>query len=135
MPTLPAPLSTETPRIAASEGPSLCTRERMDTYEALDLDGVVGGAEVGHLERLHVEDIDTLELAEQLETLETGSLLLVGGHLTLLGALTLDDGGTSGESERGRGEESRGRVDGGGGHAQGGGCAGNKTAGGEEHFV
>lgn len=104
-----------------------------NTYEALDLDRVLGGTEVGHLERLHVENVDTLELSEELETLKTGSLLLVGRHVTILGALTLDDGGTGGESERRRGEETRSRVDGGGGDAQSGGCAGNETAGGEEH--
>lgn len=105
-----------------------------DTYEALDLDGVLGGTEVGHLERLHVEDIDTLELSEQLETLKTGGLLLVGGDLTILGTLTLDDGGTGSESESGGGEKTRGRGDRGGGNTQSGGCAGDETTGGEEHI-
>lgn len=88
---------------------------------------------MGHLQRLHVEHIDALELSEQLETLETRSLLFVRGHLTLLGTLALDDGRASGESERRRSEQSRGRVDRRGGHAQSGGCAGNETASGEEH--
>ena len=105
----------------------------MNTYEALDLNGVLGGTEVGHLERLHVEDIDTLELSEQLETLETGGLLLISWDLTLLGALTLNDGGPSSEAERRRGEETRGRVDRSRGHAQSGGRASNEAAGGEDH--
>lgn len=105
----------------------------LDTYEALDLDRVLSGTEVGHLQRLHVENVDTLELSEKLESLKTGSLLLVGGHLTILGTLTLNNGRTGSESECGRGEESRGRVDRGGGHAESGGCAGNETTSGEEH--
>ncbi len=88
---------------------------------------------MGHLKGLHVEDLLALELSEELETLETGGLLLVGGHLTVLAALALDDGRAGGEAERGRGEETRGGGDRGGGDAERGGSAGDETAGGEEH--
>lgn len=115
------------------QSPTLSDGGSSNTYEALDLDRVLGSTEVGHLKRLHVENIDALELSEQLETLETGGLLLVGGDLTCLGTLALDNGRSSSESERRRSEETRGRVDGSGGHAQSGGCAGDETTGGEKH--
>jgi len=104
------------------------------TYEALDLDRVVSGSEVGHLEWFHVEDIDTLELSEELESLKTSSLLLVGGHFTILGTRSLNDRGTGSESECRGSEKSRSRVDWSWGHAQSGGCAGNETASGEKHI-
>lgn len=107
--------------------------ESGNTYEALNLDRLFGSTKVGHLKRLHVENINTLELSEQLEALKTGSLLLVGGNLTLLGTLALDYGWSGSESECRRSKESRGRGDRRGGHAQSGGRAGNEAASGEEH--
>lgn len=41
-----------------------------------DLDGVGKGADAVSLEGLHVEDVNTLDLAHELETLNTGGLLL-----------------------------------------------------------
>lgn len=41
-----------------------------------DLDGVGEGADAVSLEGLHVEDVDALNLAHELETLNTGGLLL-----------------------------------------------------------
>ena len=79
------------------------------THKSEDLDRVVQCAETGDLERLHVENIDTVNVTEQLETLETGSLLLadvsgrpsycmtqrypLGRHLTGLTTGTVELGG------------------------------------------
>jgi hypothetical protein len=46
------------------------------TYKRVDSDRVGHCAEAVNLERLHVENVDTLELTEKLETLKTGSLNL-----------------------------------------------------------
>lgn len=48
-------------------------------------DRVVHGALAARIERPHVEDVDTLHLSENLETLETSGLLEVGGNGTGLG--------------------------------------------------
>lgn len=50
-----------------------------------DGDGILHGALARSIQRPHVEDIDALHLAENLETLDTGRLLQVRGHGTLLG--------------------------------------------------
>jgi hypothetical protein len=44
-----------------------------------DDDGVVEGAPARSIKRPHIEDIDALHLSEYFETLDTGSLLEVGG--------------------------------------------------------
>jgi len=46
------------------------------THVGEDLDGVLKSAEAVGLEGLHVEDVDTLDLTEELEALDTGGLLL-----------------------------------------------------------
>lgn len=51
-----------------------------------DEDGVLHRALAGGVEGTHVEDVDTLHLAENLETLETGGLLEVGRDGADLGA-------------------------------------------------
>lgn len=66
-------------------------REASATGELLvtggaDGDGVLHCAQAARVERAHVEDVNALHLAENLETLETGSLLEVGGHGTRLSA-------------------------------------------------
>ena len=44
-----------------------------------DEDGVLQCAQTAGVEGLHVENIDALHLTENLETLETGGLLEIGG--------------------------------------------------------
>jgi hypothetical protein len=44
-----------------------------------DEDGVLEGALARRVERPHVEDVDALHLSEDLETLDTGGLLQIGG--------------------------------------------------------
>jgi hypothetical protein len=46
------------------------------THVGEDLDGGVNRAEARGVKGLHVEDIDTLDLTEELETLDTGGLLV-----------------------------------------------------------
>ena len=53
-----------------------------DTHEGVDGDGVVECAHSGHLERGHVEDVDTVQVTEELESLNTGSLLFTEGSVT-----------------------------------------------------
>jgi hypothetical protein len=48
--------------------------EQKTTDERVHGDRVVDRTEAVDLERLHVENVDTLELTEELEALETGSL-------------------------------------------------------------
>ncbi|KAK1241920.1 hypothetical protein MKX07_007743 [Trichoderma sp. CBMAI-0711] len=48
--------------------------------------GVVQGSLAARVEGAHVEDVDALHLSENLETLETGGLLEVGGDGAGLGA-------------------------------------------------
>jgi hypothetical protein len=50
------------------------------THKRVDRDGLLDGAETGHLDRVHVEYVDTLELSEQLESLQTGSLLFTASN-------------------------------------------------------
>ena len=107
-------------------------REHQTTHVALNLDGVLGCAEVGHLEGLHVEDLLVVEAAEELVSLETGSLLLVGSNVTSLGTVALDDGGTSSESER-RGGEQAGGGAGSSSSAESAVRACDKTTGSEGH--
>lgn len=54
------------------------------THVGEDLDGVLNGAETVSLEGVHVEDIDALDLAEELEALDTGGLLLAGNGVSML---------------------------------------------------
>lgn len=54
-----------------------------DTHEGEDLDGVVKSAETVSLKGGHVEDVDALDLAHELETLDTGSLLLAVNVLVM----------------------------------------------------
>jgi hypothetical protein len=49
------------------------------THVREDLDGALDGAEAVSLEGLHVEDVDALDLAQELETLDTSGLLLAAG--------------------------------------------------------
>lgn len=49
-----------------------------------DGDGVLHGAEAAGVKGTHVEDVDTLHLSENLETLETSRLLEVGRDGALL---------------------------------------------------
>lgn len=53
-----------------------------------DEDGVLHRSEAGGVERAHVEDVDALHLTENLETLETGGLLEIGGDGAGLGTRT-----------------------------------------------
>lgn len=53
-----------------------------------DHDGVLHRALAGGIEGAHVEDVDALHLTEDLETLETGSLLEVGRDGAGLGTRT-----------------------------------------------
>jgi hypothetical protein len=48
--------------------------------EGLDHDWVVERALAGGIEWAHVEDVNAVHLAENLETLETGGLVEVGWH-------------------------------------------------------
>jgi hypothetical protein len=50
----------------------------------VDDDGVLHGTDAAGIQRLHVEDIDTLHLSENFEALETGRLLGIGGNGTRL---------------------------------------------------
>lgn len=45
-------------------------------------DGVLHRSEAGSVKRAHVEDVDSLHLTENLQTLETGGLLKIGGDGT-----------------------------------------------------
>ena len=53
-----------------------------------DGDGVLHRAEAAGVERAHVENVNTIHLSENLETLETGSLLQIGGDSARGGAGT-----------------------------------------------
>jgi hypothetical protein len=45
-----------------------------------DGDGILHGTQAAGIQRSHVEDIDVFHLTENLETLDTGGLLEVGGN-------------------------------------------------------
>lgn len=62
---------------------------------AFDNDGLRDSTDAVRLKRRLVEHIDTLQATEKLKALETGGLLLVRRNLTVLDALTLDQGGAS----------------------------------------
>jgi hypothetical protein len=47
---------------------------RTQTHQRVDGNRLVDSAEARHLDGVHVEHVDALELAEELETLETGGL-------------------------------------------------------------
>lgn len=53
------------------------------THVGEDGDGVLHGTEAVGLEGLEVEDVDTLGLTEELESLDTGGLLLAG-HVSMM---------------------------------------------------
>jgi len=55
--------------------------------QAVNLNRLLDRAQPVNLQRLHVKDVDSLELAEEFETLETGGLVLVGWDLSWLGTL------------------------------------------------
>jgi hypothetical protein len=62
-------------------------RETSATSELLlasrsDHDGILHRSKAGGIKRAHVEDVDTLHLTENLQTLETGGLLEIGGDGT-----------------------------------------------------
>jgi hypothetical protein len=62
-------------------------RETSATGELLlasrsDHDGILHRSKAGGIKRAHVEDVDTLHLTENLQTLETGGLLEIGGDGT-----------------------------------------------------
>lgn len=46
------------------------------THKRVDGNRVLNGTKSGNLERLHVENIDTLEITEEFESLETSRLVL-----------------------------------------------------------
>lgn len=58
----------------------------MMTHVGEDLNGLVEGANTVGLEGGHVEDVDALDLTEELEALDTGSLLLAA-RVSALGSL------------------------------------------------
>ena len=66
---------------------------RRNTDPGEDLDRVDKGANAGRVEGLEVEHLDALDGTEDLKTLETSGLVLVGGDLTRLRTLTVDLGG------------------------------------------
>lgn len=86
-----------------------------------DFDWVGLSSNSARVERAVVEDLDTLELTEELETLKTGGLLDVGGDLAGLSSLTIELGGRG----------TRGHALGGGESADGG-CGPGGGAGGVE---
>lgn len=51
------------------------------THDRVNLDGVLKGAHSGDLNGSHVEDVDTGHVTEELVSLDTGRLLVVGGDL------------------------------------------------------
>jgi hypothetical protein len=59
------------------------------TYEGEDLDGVVNTSSASDFKGLEGEGLLALELVEQLEALESGSLLEVGRDLSSLSSGTL----------------------------------------------
>lgn len=69
------------------DGEASATGELLVTGRSDD-NGVIHRAEAGGVERSHVEDVDTLHLSENLETLKTGSLLEIGRDGTGSGART-----------------------------------------------
>lgn len=52
---------------------------------AVDDDGVFDGALAGGIKGTHVEDVNALHLSDELQTLETGGLVEIGGNGTGLG--------------------------------------------------
>lgn len=50
-----------------------------ETYQRVNLDGLLHRAQTVNLQRLHVENIDTLQLSEQFESFQTGGLVLASG--------------------------------------------------------
>lgn len=52
------------------------------THDRVDLDRVLHRAHATDLDRRHVEDVNTSHVAEQLVTLDTGGLLVVGRDLS-----------------------------------------------------
>lgn len=55
-----------------------------------DGNGVLHGSEARGVERAHVEDVHALHLSENLETLDTGGLLEIGGNGAGLSARTVE---------------------------------------------
>lgn len=74
-----------------SPGPTTKLRgvKKHGTYKGEDLDGVVDTSSAGNLKGLEGEGLLALELVEQLETLESSSLLEVGRDLSSLSSGTL----------------------------------------------
>ncbi|CAF3455903.1 unnamed protein product [Fusarium graminearum] len=58
-------------------GETSATSELLLTSRS-DHNGVLHRSEAGGIERAHVEDVDTLHLTENLQTLKTGGLLEIG---------------------------------------------------------
>ncbi len=81
----------------------------MGTDEREDHDGVVEGSEAGDLEGLEGEGLLALELVEELETLETGRLLVVGRDLTGLSTGACFAGRCERSGKAREGEETRGK--------------------------
>lgn len=73
-----------------SGGRDAFTRHTSKAHQGEDLDGVSQGTNARRVQRLEVENVDTLNGTEDLKTLETSSLVLVGGDFTGLRALTED---------------------------------------------
>jgi hypothetical protein len=71
------------------DGEASATGELLLTGGA-DGDGVLQCAQAACVEGRHVENIDALHLTENLETLETGGLLEIGGDGTGLGTGTVE---------------------------------------------
>lgn len=87
----------------------------------VDGNRVLNGTKSSNLERLHVEDIDTLEVTEEFESLETSRLVLIVGDLTCLGTRTKQLGRAVAGRPGGRdGERSGGEDRGGEGSSEGG---------------
>lgn len=56
-------------------------RKERGTHDRVDLDGVLKGAHSGDLDGSHVEDVDTGHVTEELVSLNTSRLLVVGRNL------------------------------------------------------
>lgn len=95
--------------------------------ERVDGNRFVNSTKSGNLKRLHVENVNTLEVTEEFESLETSRLVLVIGHLTGLGTRTKQlgravagrPGGRDGEGSGGEGRGGDGSSEGGEGGAEG----------------
>jgi hypothetical protein len=111
---------SESPGVhAAAQG-----RRTEGTYQREDLNGVGHSAHSNDLQGLDGEGILSLELHHELEPLETGRLLQVGGHESGLASLSLDDGLLVVGGDAGRGGEETGSDEGGGADGRGD-CAGD----------